>query len=134
MSELEEPGDFRWSSWHFTAVLPLRTRTSMTAPAAVCACYAACGKAWTVCYAAAGLVAGTVVAGPLAPAAALTCNVAESACMGACTSAAASQAIAESMLNPTALPMLAAVAAVAMKAMKRRHSGDEDGKSPPSRL
>ena len=61
----------------------------MTATAVVSTCYAACGTAWTECYIAAGLVAGTVVASPFAPAAAMVCNAAEGACMVACTSAAA---------------------------------------------
>ena len=49
-------------------------------------CYGACGTVWAGCYSAAGLVAGTVVASPAAPAAALACNAAEGLCMAACTS------------------------------------------------
>jgi hypothetical protein len=49
------------------------------------ACYAACGLAWAACYAEACLIAGTIIAAPSAPAAALACNVAEGACMSACT-------------------------------------------------
>lgn len=49
------------------------------------ACYGACGIAWAGCYSAAGLAAGTVVASPAAPAAALACNAAEGLCMAACT-------------------------------------------------
>eukprot|EP00798_Chlamydomonas_sp_ICE-L_P006663 gene6663-3328_t len=53
---------------------------------------AACGTAWAACYAAAGLVAGTVTAGIGAPAAALACNAAEGNCMALCFIPAAAEA------------------------------------------
>ena len=54
-------------------------------------CYSACGTAWAGCYAAAGLVAGTIVASPAAPAAALACNAAASQCMMVCAGTAVVQ-------------------------------------------
>ncbi|CAG8595072.1 2363_t:CDS:2 [Scutellospora calospora] len=55
-------------------------------------CQTACNAGWVSCYAAAGLVAGTVTGGLGAPAAAILCNVAQGACMAAC---------AASFLTPT---------------------------------
>uniref|UniRef100_A0A915CK75 Uncharacterized protein n=1 Tax=Parascaris univalens TaxID=6257 RepID=A0A915CK75_PARUN len=47
-------------------------------------CVTACNAAVVACYAAFGLVFGTVTAGAGAPAGALACNAAQSACMMAC--------------------------------------------------
>ena len=47
-------------------------------------CQAACTAGVVACYAAAGLVFGTVIAGAGASAAALTCNTAVSQCMAGC--------------------------------------------------
>ena len=47
-------------------------------------CQTGCNTAWVACYAAAGLVAGTVTAGAAVPAAALTCNAQQGLCMAAC--------------------------------------------------
>ncbi|RIB08866.1 hypothetical protein C2G38_1982239 [Gigaspora rosea] len=55
-------------------------------------CQSACNAGWVSCYAAAGLVAGTVTGGVGAPAAAILCNVGQGACMAAC---------AASFLTPT---------------------------------
>jgi hypothetical protein len=88
--------------------------------AGVAACYAICGTTWAACYSAAGLVAGTIVVSPLAPAAALACNAAEGVCMTACLGGAP--------LDPTfwmcpwlLLPLLA-VPAVLMKKKLRKYS------------
>ncbi len=51
-------------------------------------CQAGCCTAWVACYAAAGLVAGTVTAGLGAPAAALACNAQQGFCMAACAAMA----------------------------------------------
>lgn len=48
------------------------------------ACQTGCNTAWVSCYAAAGLVAGTVTAGAAIPAAAAACNTAQGVCMAAC--------------------------------------------------
>ena len=80
-------------------------------------CYAGCGTTWVACYAAAGLVAGTVTGGIGAPAAALACNAVQSTCMTACT-------ISSVTLwgwNPVAIVIIAGMAAVAMKEMDVTH-------------
>lgn len=51
-------------------------------------CYSICGSAWAICYAAAGLVAGTVTGGLGAPASAIACNAGHGACMKGCVGAA----------------------------------------------
>ena len=48
------------------------------------ACVAACNVAAVACYAAAGLIFGTITAGPGAPPAALACNAALATCMQGC--------------------------------------------------
>ena len=53
---------------------PPRLGTPLNVAGVVGVCYAGCGTAWAGCYAAAGLVAGTIVASP-APAAASLCNL-----------------------------------------------------------
>ena len=50
-------------------------------PLAYGICQASCAAVWVACYAAAGLVAGTITAGVGVPAAALGCNAA----LGVCT-------------------------------------------------
>ena len=47
-------------------------------------CQAGCAKVVVPCYSGAGLVFGTVVAGPGAPAAALACNAAFGECYAMC--------------------------------------------------
>jgi len=47
-------------------------------------CFAACNSAAVACYAAAGLVIGTVTLGAGAPPAAIACSAVQSACMIAC--------------------------------------------------
>ncbi len=74
-------------------------------------CYAGCGISWAACYAAAGLIAGTVTAGVGAPAAALACNAAEGTCMTACTGVGAPAAVAEGYGLVSALVGLAGSAA-----------------------
>ena len=76
------------------------------------ACYAGCGAAWVACYAAAGLVAGTITAGGLAPVSALLCNGSESQCMLACTSA--------SRMAWTASMVVTAMAAMCRKHMRAK--------------
>ncbi|CAG8544979.1 30828_t:CDS:2 [Racocetra persica] len=58
--------------------------TTEAGPITFILCQSACNAGWVSCYAAAGLVAGTVTGGLGAPAAALLCNVAQGACMAAC--------------------------------------------------
>jgi len=53
-------------------------------PTAYVACLVGCAGAACACYAAAGLVFGTVTAGVGAPAAALACNAAQGQCYAAC--------------------------------------------------
>ena len=82
-------------------------------------CYATCGTAWAACYTTAGLIAGTVVASSLAPAAAIACNAAEGTCMTACTGVS----IAAWSWNPVALGAIATMStAMAIKRL-RRHGG-----------
>ena len=84
---------------------------------ATSACYAGCGTVWAGCYATAGLVAGTIVASPAAPAAALLCNAAEGICMTGCTSVA--------LADPTGISALIVIpiAVTALAAMWKKHQG-----------
>ena len=69
---------------HILLVL-LCIRVVICGPAPYVACITACNVVWVGCYAAAGLVAGTITAGIGAPAAALACNAAQGLCMTSCT-------------------------------------------------
>jgi len=83
-------------------------------------CIAACGTAWAACYAAAGLVAGTITAFVGAPAAALACNAAESSCMISC----AGTAVAEATTTPwgwLVVPVVVVGGLCKFVKMKRRH-------------
>jgi hypothetical protein len=82
------------------------------------ACYAACGAAWVSCYAASGLIAGTIIASPLAPVAAMSCNALESQCMIACTGASA----AAWCWNPYMLALIGGLAALATNSMRAKHA------------
>ncbi|CAI2195945.1 19742_t:CDS:2 [Funneliformis geosporum] len=53
-------------------------------PIAYASCQTACNLGWGTCYAAAGLIAGTVTGGLATPLAAITCNLAQGACMTGC--------------------------------------------------
>ena len=53
-------------------------------PLAYAACQTVCNVDVVACYDAAGLTFGTVTAGVGAPIAAITCNLAQAACMAAC--------------------------------------------------
>lgn len=64
------------------------------------------GAAWAACYAATGLLAGTVVAWPAAPAAAIACNAAEGRCMTACMAGAATIDV---FVGAAILPVVGAV-------------------------
>ncbi|RIB08800.1 hypothetical protein C2G38_319280 [Gigaspora rosea] len=61
-------------------------------PIVYIACQSSCNAGWVACYAAAGLIAGTVTGGLGAPATAILCNIAQGTCMAAC---------AASLLAPT---------------------------------
>eukprot|EP00035_Acanthoeca_spectabilis_P014814 m.289531 g.289531 ORF g.289531 m.289531 type:complete len:98 (+) comp16227_c3_seq2:127-420(+) len=92
----------------------------MAAAGPLSVCYSGCGVAWTACYAAAGLVAGTVVASPAAPAAALACNAAEGLCMTGCTTIALG---AETSSGGLGAPAVITVAAAAFLAMYKKWRG-----------
>ena len=72
----------------------------MASSVALALCYSGCGTAWAACYSAAGLVAGTIVASPAAPTAALACNAAESVCMAGCYATLQGTAAAEGAAAP----------------------------------
>ncbi|KAJ7036623.1 hypothetical protein C8F04DRAFT_1210055 [Mycena alexandri] len=57
-------------------------------PLAYALCQTGCNTVVVACYAGAGLVFGTVVAAPAAPAAALACNVALGTCSATCATVA----------------------------------------------
>ncbi|KAJ7483446.1 hypothetical protein FB451DRAFT_1393550 [Mycena latifolia] len=57
-------------------------------PIAYALCQTGCNTVAVACYAGAGLVFGTVVAAPAAPAAALACNVALGTCSATCATVA----------------------------------------------
>ncbi|KAJ7080818.1 hypothetical protein B0H15DRAFT_786982 [Mycena belliarum] len=57
-------------------------------PIAYGICQTGCNTVTVACYAGAGLVFGTVVAAPAAPAAAIACNVALGTCSAACATVA----------------------------------------------
>ncbi|KAF7345529.1 hypothetical protein MVEN_01571500 [Mycena venus] len=57
-------------------------------PIAYGLCQTGCNAVAVACYAGAGLVFGTVVAAPAAPAAAITCNVALGTCSATCATVA----------------------------------------------
>ena len=61
--------------------------TAQGGPLAYGLCQAACCAGWVTCYAAAGLVAGTVTGGVAAPPAAIACNTIVGSCMTACAAA-----------------------------------------------
>ena len=62
----------------------LLSGTASAGPLGYGICQAGCSVLVCSCYAAAGLVFGTVVAAPAAPAAALACNSAFGSCQAAC--------------------------------------------------
>lgn len=97
-------------------------------------CYAGCGTAWAACYTAAGLVAGTIVSGPLAPAAAMVCNAAESVCMSTCFSISLNTVVAESFVNPTALGVAITGFVAAIVAMLNKHNGPGPNNNKKSKL
>ncbi|CAG8710320.1 36361_t:CDS:2 [Gigaspora margarita] len=70
----------------------LISSTANAGPIVYIVCQSSCNAGWVACYAAGGLVAGTVTGGLGAPAAAILCNIAQGACMAAC---------AASLLAPT---------------------------------
>ncbi|KAJ7187815.1 hypothetical protein C8R46DRAFT_1052674 [Mycena filopes] len=57
-------------------------------PLAYALCQTGCNTVAVACYAGAGLVFGTVIAAPAAPAAALACNVALGTCSATCATVA----------------------------------------------
>ncbi|KAJ3103909.1 hypothetical protein HK100_004133 [Physocladia obscura] len=63
--------------------LQQKEKKKMSPPLAL-ACVGACNAGWVACYAAGGLIAGTVSGGIGVPALALACNTAQGACMAAC--------------------------------------------------
>ncbi|RIB08799.1 hypothetical protein C2G38_1982314 [Gigaspora rosea] len=62
----------------------LLSSTANAGPILYAVCQTACNAGWVACYAAGGLVAGTVTGGLGAPAAAILCNIAQGGCMAAC--------------------------------------------------
>lgn len=84
-------------------------------------CQTGCNAVWTACYAAAGVVAGTVTAGAAAPVAILGCNSAQGICMTACAgvtlAGGAAEVTAGAVLGP-AVAVSAAVAGAAWGAYK----------------
>ncbi|KAJ7664006.1 hypothetical protein DFH06DRAFT_1189181 [Mycena polygramma] len=66
------------------AVIPL----VQGGPISYALCQTGCNTVAVACYAGAGLVFGTVVAAPAAPAAALACNAALGTCSGVCATVA----------------------------------------------
>ncbi|KAJ7147695.1 hypothetical protein C8R43DRAFT_1129611 [Mycena crocata] len=73
-------------------VLPLLALTGIPlvqgGPLAYGLCQTGCNTVAVACYAGAGLVFGTVVAAPAAPAAAVACNVALGTCSATCATVA----------------------------------------------
>ncbi|CAG8545532.1 13786_t:CDS:2 [Cetraspora pellucida] len=66
------------------SVLLLSSIITEAGPVAYMSCQSACNAGWVKCYAVMGLVAGTITGGIGAPAGAITCNVAQAACMASC--------------------------------------------------
>ncbi|KAJ7743748.1 hypothetical protein B0H14DRAFT_3897621 [Mycena olivaceomarginata] len=73
-------------------VVPLLALSGITlveaGPIAYALCQTGCNTVAVACYAGAGLVFGTVVAAPAAPAAAIACNVALGTCSATCATVA----------------------------------------------
>ncbi|THG95442.1 hypothetical protein EW026_g6218 [Hermanssonia centrifuga] len=70
------------------AVLAAVAPVANAGPIAYGICQTGCNSLAVACYAGAGLTFGTIVAAPLAPAAALACNVALGTCSAACATVA----------------------------------------------
>ena len=64
--------------------------TANSGPLAYAICQTGCNTVWVACVSAAGGVAGVSTGGAAVPAAILTCNAAQGACMAACVAAGCS--------------------------------------------